>query len=155
MFNCTLILASCGCDKEKIINKLEDDMKSKTTNYNQKTVPLWTTQHVKAEVVFGSPKHRCQGVGICKVMPLFSTQETRRPIAYISIIQNEKVKFEFLKDSLNQDILETHLKDMLFIVVDEFHFSNIMLKKIKKETLSIAPGMYPVRETDRFYTIIF
>ena len=155
MFNCTLILGSCGCDKAEVINKLEDDMKSKLTNYNQKLNPIWTTKHVKAEVVFGSPKHRCQGVGICKVMPLFSTQETRRPIAYISIIPNGKIKFGFLKDSLSQDMLETHLKDMLFIVVDEFHFSDVMLKRIKKDVLSISPGMYAIKETEHFYTIIF
>jgi len=155
MFNCTLILGGCDCDKTKIINKLENNMKLRSTNYNQKTTSIWTTKHVKAEVVFGSPKHRCQGVGICKVMPLLSTQETRRPIAYISILPNEKVKFEFLKDSLNEDMLETHFKDMLFIVVDEFYFSDVMLKRIKKDDLSITPGMYQIRETEYFYTIIF
>ncbi|MEN0046152.1 MAG: hypothetical protein AAF806_03725 [Bacteroidota bacterium] len=155
MFNCTLILGGCGCDKSQLINKLEDDMKSKSTSYNQKVSSIWTTKHIKAEVIFGSPKHRCQGVGICKVMPLFSTQETRRPIAYISILSNEKIKFEFLKDSLNQDMLETHFKDMLFIVVDEFYFSDVMLKRIKKDALSIAPGMYNIKETEHFYTIIF
>lgn len=155
MFNCILILGGCDCDKAKVINKLEEDMKSKSTNYNQQIKTLWTTKHVKAEVVFGSPKHRCQGVGICKVMPLFSTQETRRPIAYISTIPNGKIKFEFLKDSLNQDMLETHFKDMLFIVVDEFHFSEVMLKRINREALSIASGMYSIKETEHFYTIIF
>jgi len=155
MFNCILILGGCGCNKAKTTNKLEDDMKSKSTTYNPQPKALWTTKHVKAEVVFGSPKHRCQGVGICKVMPLFSTQETRRPVAYISITRNKKVKFEFLKDSLDHDMLDTHFKDMLFIVVDEFSFSDTMLKRMNKEVLTITPGMYDIKETEHFYSIIF
>ncbi|MEM8523556.1 MAG: hypothetical protein AAGG68_02875 [Bacteroidota bacterium] len=155
MFNCTLILGGCGCDKAKIINKLEEEMKSKSTIYNPQLKALWTTKHVKAEVIFGSPKHRCQGVGICKVMPLFSNQEAKKPVAYISITRAKKIKFEFLKDSLNQDLLDTHFKDMLFIVVDEFSFSDTMLKRMNQEVLSIAPGMYKIKETEHFYAIVF
>ncbi|MEL6717713.1 MAG: hypothetical protein AAFO82_04950 [Bacteroidota bacterium] len=130
-------------------------MKSKSTIHNLQQKAIWTTKHVKAEVIFGSPKHRCQGVGICKVMPLFSSQETQRPIAYISITRANKVKFEFLKDSLSQDMLDMHFKDMTFIVVDDFHFSDTMLKRMNQEALGISPGMYDIKETEHFYSITF
>lgn len=123
-------------------------------NSNQQ-VSKWTVTNVKTEVIFGSPQNRCKGVGICKVMTLSAIQEAKRPVAYVSVSKTGKVKFDFLKEKISTELRKMHFKDDLFVVVDRFQFSDVMLKKLRREELHISAGIYEVKVTDQFLSVIF
>ncbi|MEM9887057.1 MAG: hypothetical protein AAF849_14275 [Bacteroidota bacterium] len=116
---------------------------------------VWKIANVKTEVIFGSPKNRCRGVGICKVMTLSAIQETNRPIAYLSVNKGGRVKFDFLKETITEAMLKMHFKDDLFVVVDEFQFTDILLKRLDRKALRIANGIYEVKQTERFLSVVF
>lgn len=110
---------------------------------------------IKSEVIFGSPKNRCKGSGICKVLTLSAGRETKRPIAYITLEQHQKIRFDFVKETLTQETINQHFSDGKLTVTDRFLFPRPILRNWGLERLVIEPGFYEVSESQQFYTVCF
>lgn len=134
---------------------IEVAMKRKITIGKRAELSAHRAKCIKSEVIFGSPKNRCKGAGICKVLTLSAGREAARPIAYITLETNQRVRFDIVKESVTQEMIDQHFLDNRFQVTDRFLFPRPILRNWEIERLVIQPGFYEVLETQQFYTICF
>ncbi|MEM1325157.1 MAG: hypothetical protein AAGI23_04340 [Bacteroidota bacterium] len=130
-------------------------MKKKTTSTRLSQKLIQDVRCVKSEVIFGSPRNRCKGTGICKVLTLSAGQQPTRTLTYVTLEKNGKLRFDFVKDSMSADLIDFHFHNHLFMVTDDFYFPKPMLKALGVEELSIQPGFYQVAESGQFLSIYF
>jgi hypothetical protein len=130
-------------------------MKRKTTSTNLSRRIVGNGRCVRSEVIFGSPKNRCKGTGICKVLTLSAGKQPTRTLTYVTLEGNGKLRFDFVKESMTDELMNFHFHNHRFMVTDTFEFSKPILKALEVEKLSIPPGFYDVSESGQFLSVYF
>jgi hypothetical protein len=117
-----------------------------------------TTQNkVKAEIMFGNPSMGCQGVGICKVLSYGqeTTNKCPKVTAWISTTVEGKLRFRFLKSSMEKSYIRKHFGWRLFQVYNTYELSEKVANKLGLLEAKVAPGIYTVWETPRHFVVDF
>jgi hypothetical protein len=114
---------------------------------------------LKSEIVFGSPALGCQGSGICKVVPAgINTEEWKCPHgqAWVSLTKEQKIRFAFIKSSMELRQMRRFFRWHLFQVYEPFRMPLFAERRLGAAVpLIIAPGIYQVWETDRTLIVEF
>ena len=119
-------------------------------------------QVLVAEVVFGSARLGCRGTGICKLSTIDSNENQsnlmlpcRKGIALISVTAENQIRFNFEKASLCNVTLKKHFGSQFFILTEAFLIPMTVKKVLLIDREEIAPGVYPVLDTEAYVTVIF
>lgn len=107
--------------------------------------------------MFGNPSAGCQGVGICKVLSYGQRTEQKCPkvTAWISLTEEGKLRFSFLKSSMDKAYIRKHFGWRLFQVYTEYELSEKVVRKLGLKAAKVLPGIYTVWETPRHLVIDF
>lgn len=126
-----------------------------TTEINNKPSRI----KLKSEIIFGSPSTGCKGSGVCKVVPAsIPVQDWKCPhaLAWIYLLDNAKIRFEFIRSSMSEQQYKRYFRWQLFQVYEPYPMPIFIEKKLKvKQNLIVLPGIYPVIETPHVLIVDF
>lgn len=132
------------------------------TTSNFKSRPqraLAAIQRIRTDVILGSPSANCSGVGICRVMAHstegLSEATCPRVKAWLSVTASGKLRFEFEKDSLSEEMLQKHFSWMLFQVLEPCMIPYRLLRYRTIAQRTIRPGIYQVWDTGPHLVVDF
>ena len=116
-----------------------------------------TQNKVKAEIMFGNPSMGCQGVGICQVLSYGQETTSKCPkvTAWISTTAEGKLRFRFLKSSMDKAYIRKHFGWRLFQVYTTYELSGKVASKLGLVEAKVMPGIYTVWETSRHFVVDF
>ena len=129
-------------------------MRTTQTNPSRHLRGAFDKQKVRADVVLGSPSANCGGVGICRVMAYGEGAAISCPkvASWICLTQDNKIRIEFLKSSMEGRFMRRHFRWMLFQVFEAYVIPYPLLTGCKIEHRTIRPGIYQVWESvDRLF----
>ena len=115
-------------------------------------------QWLLAEVVFGSPKKRCAGVGICSMNPL-STEPAnsafpcQKVLAQLSVQKPQRFILRLVKQGLCPNLAERQFPQNQFKLPRSFRIPDSICKRLKIQNASIPAGTYQVEESEEGYSI--
>lgn len=114
-------------------------------------------KRVKTEIMFGNPSTSCQGVGICRVLSYGQETACKCPkvTAWISVTEEGKLRFSFLKTSIEKQHIRKHFGWRLFQVYTAYELSDKIARKLGLEAATVRPGIYTVWETPRHLVVDF
>jgi hypothetical protein len=112
---------------------------------------------ITAELILGNPSDGCQGHGICKVLTDSYAPKPKCPAVTtrVSLMANESLQFSFLKSSLSPSVIEQHFSTGLFKVEHVFEIPSGLKSRMDFKRDTIEPGLYPIRENDHFFMVLF
>jgi len=110
---------------------------------------------VLVNIVLGMPKQRCQYHGICRmdiddVEDNHCSPKIKANIRY----KSKQIHIQFWKEKISEVIAEQHFASGYFIVLTDFTLPE-SLQAIFNTSLVIRRGIYPVRESEDYYTVYF
>ncbi len=107
--------------------------------------------------MFGNPSASCQGVGICRVLSYGQDTEYNCPkvTAWISTTVEGKLRFSFLKSSMEKAYIRKHFGWRLFQVYTAYELSEKVAHKLGLKEAKVLPGIYTVWETPRHLVVDF
>ena len=110
------------------------------------SLPKNAGRSIRVQVVLGSPAAGCKDVGICRVIPAESAVKLPCPmiVAWVSTTEQGKLRFSFLKESIDQQIYNRHFKWGLFQVIEACEMPLFLKRSLKEKELWVLPGIYPV-----------
>lgn len=116
-----------------------------------------TSVCIKADVVLGSPKSKCSGVGICRISASGSGKAYSCPVYSVEVIGcgGNQMKIIFEKAQLEPSILEKHFHGGYFCVEDDYIIPRDMAEMLKMKKRWIRPGGYPVQQSAGQIMVIF
>lgn len=119
--------------------------------------PLTIQKKVKTEIMFGNPSTSCQGVGICKVMSYgqHTVQKCPKVTAWISVTQEGRLRFSFLKSTMDKPLIRKHFRWLLFQVCEPYILSERIAHKLGLTDAMVRPGIYTVWESHRYLIVDF
>ena len=133
---------------------------SKTESLFLRTPRRFNQLVLLGEVVLGSPQKNCAGSGICQLIAPVSRKNRhgdltrcRHAVALIRIEQSGRTDFLFRKQNLCPAIRKNHFSRKTFLVEAPFFHQQMYGKD--RVVISIAPGNYPILESETFFTVIF
>ena len=111
-----------------------------------------------AEVVFGSPKKRCAGVGICSMNPLHETQRNsafpcHKTIAQLTVLQHETLQIRLEKDGLCDQLAGRQFPKHKFTLKQNFKLPATICAALDIQQGTVPAGVYPVEETDNSFVL--
>lgn len=105
---------------------------------------------IKADIIFGSPSTGCKGAGVCTVVP---AAQVSKPIkcpyatAWISIKDQARLRFAFIKDSMSEQQIKCYFRWNLFQIFESVAMPPFVQKRIASyRPLIIKPGIYIVED---------
>lgn len=112
---------------------------------------------IKADVVLGSPKSKCSGVGICRISASGSEKTYSCPVYSVDIIGcgGNQMKMIFDKAQLGASILEKHFKGGYFCMEEDYIIPRDLAEMLNMKKRWIRPGVYPVQQTAAHIMVIF
>lgn len=112
---------------------------------------------IKAEIMFGNPAAGCQGVGICRVMSIGHQMpcKCQKATVWIDATKEGKLRFRFIKSSLEKTAIRKHFGWRLFQVYEAYHFTAPMAGRLGLKEAVVRPGIYTVWESQRYLIIDF
>lgn len=112
-----------------------------------------------ADVLFGSPKKRCAGAGICKVIAPVAQElshngrwECNRAIALVKMEPPDMLVFQFVKHSMCREAISKYFGTGIFLVEDPFEFRQNYWSEGSR---TIVPGAYPVMQSKEYLAVRF
>lgn len=140
---------------------MQFNVTEQTTFHASKRLPK-LNQKIRAEVIFGSPRNKCSGVGICKVITISRTarfqivrHSCKKTLAFITVTEQKRVKFSFLKLSMCERALATYFSDRIFIMTEKFSLPKEIVSQLGLAFRKLPSGLYPVMETGQFLVVVF
>mgnify|MGYP005666333775 CR=1 FL=1 len=111
-----------------------------------------------AEVVFGSPKKRCAGVGICTMNPLNQAPGNnkfpcQKVIAQLMLTDEKTLALRLVKDDLCAQIANRQFPQHKFILKQTFKLPDTLCEELDIQSSSISAGNHLVEETEGSYII--
>lgn len=112
---------------------------------------------IRADVVLGSPKSKCSGVGICRISASGSGKTYLCPVYSVELIGcgGNQMKLIFEKAHLEPSIMEKHFKGGYFCVEEDYIIPRDLVERLKMKKRWIRPGVYPVQQTAAHIMVIF
>jgi len=113
---------------------------------------------VDVEVIFGTPKRNCDGVGICRLIAVeFVRVRWKCPSARAWLFTGPTgtVCLRFDCQRLPQEYLERYFKDQIFRVEEDFPISKAMISTLKISPFTIVSGKYSVKVSEHFLEVAF
>lgn len=114
---------------------------------------------LRAVVVLGSPRRECAGSGICMITTAHALNSRWRCphlLAEISKIAPNVLSFRFLKQYASVPAIENYFSTGHFTISDAYYLPLYLLRRIDLPwSVYIAPGLYPVVETDDTWELLF
>lgn len=110
------------------------------------------------EVIFGTPKRNCDGVGICRLLAAeFVRVRWKCPSAraYLYPISGGGVCLRFDRQRLPQEYQDRYFRDQIFRVEEDFHIPQSLISVINMTSFTIVSGEYSVKVSERFLEIFF
>lgn len=108
------------------------------------------TLSAKANVVFGNPKNKCLGTGICGVYTTQSVELLTDKCAFTKAHiynQNENtLSFHFAKKDMCEKCIEKHFGKGIFTLSEEASIDEEILSKLRVSRSRLMPGKYQVLE---------
>ncbi len=112
-----------------------------------KAIQLKSSPFIVAEVIFGSPKKNCAGIGICKVSPVDNMSTTlpcRSVSTEIASIKSNAVRLRLRMDGLCSNLIDRQFKHGRFKMEEAFELPLWLVDKLKLSASHIKAGSYPV-----------
>lgn len=109
-----------------------------------------TTEPIKADVVFGSPAKRCNGIGICKVNPYDSYVSDmalpccQKVSAQIVALTADQWEFRFSRRRICKKLISTQFAFSRFRIDDELLLPEWLSDHFGLPEVRLQRGAYPV-----------
>lgn len=112
---------------------------------------------VSVEVIFGVPGKNCDGVGICRILPLEGVRvRWKCPSARASLNSTSgSISLVFARNMLSQDICERFFNGEMFQVEETYTAPQTLLSLLNLDFFAVQPGRYPVQVSEQYFTICF
>ncbi len=124
---------------------------AETTAIQLKNSPIIT-----AEVIFGSPKKNCAGIGICKVSPVdnaTTAMPCRSVRTEIAGIRNNSLRMRVPMDGLCANLIDRQFRLGRFKMEEAFELPAWLVTHLQLPASHIKAGSYPVSFSDRHIDI--
>lgn len=107
--------------------------------------------------MLGNPSTSCNGVGICSVLSHGQQTDKKCPrvAAWISVTEEGKIRFSFLKAGMDKSYIRKHFGWRLFQVYTTYELSEKLAHKLGQKEVKVLPGIYTVWETPRHLVVDF
>jgi hypothetical protein len=120
-------------------------------NYNKR---------ITAEVIFGSPNLGCRGTGICKIMDatrvetgISRTACNRAPVFLAADETGKSVSLLLIREFVCLNIYKTHLRKGILEMASSCTLPTCLVEYLSLDSDTLAPGCYPIQESDGFIHI--
>ena len=120
-------------------------------------VTVRNTIVLHGQIVFGSPKHNCNGVGICHIL----TNNLPAPCqctgipALISLSSEKKPVLIFRRDQLPPSCEAMYFSSDLFDITDAYRLSPALSALLGLTSYTIVPGKYRIRRLWSCLIVVF
>ncbi len=119
-----------------------------------------TSLEIRAKVIFGLPSLKCKGMGICRVIIPPGPLDERYPakdssFVSISIDNYKRLRFKFLKDSVNHHFKAYVLHSERFLLREPLALPPSIVEDFDLDYHFIPKGNYGVEEFDSCFSIQF
>lgn len=124
---------------------------AETTAIQLKNSPI-----IIAEVIFGSPKKNCAGIGICKVSPVDNTTTVmpcRSVRTEIAGVRNNSLRLRVPMDGLCANLIDRQFRLGKFKMEEAFELPGWLVAQLQLPASQIKAGSYPVKFDDRYIDI--
>lgn len=125
---------------------------AETTAIQLKTSPVIT-----AEVIFGSPKKNCAGIGICKVSPVdnvTTVMPCRSVRTEVASIKRNSLRLRVPMDGLCANVLDRQFRLGRFKMEETFELPRWLVAQLQLAATHIKAGSYPVTFSERHVEIV-
>lgn len=125
---------------------------AETTAIQLKTSPVIT-----AEVIFGSPKKNCAGIGICKVSPVdnvATSMPCRSVPTEIVRIKRNSLRLRVPMDGLCANLIDRQFRLGRFKMEEAFDLPDWLVVQLQLPAAHIKTGSYPVTFSHSYVEII-
>lgn len=112
-----------------------------------KAIQLKSSPFIVAEVIFGSPKKNCAGIGICKVSPVDNISTTlpcRSVSTEIASIKSNAIRLRLRMDGLCSNLIDRQFKHGRFKMEEAFELPLWLVDELQLAARQIKAGQYPV-----------
>jgi len=117
---------------------------------------------VKAGVIFGNPKQKCNGSGICRVSTGLSSEDVRsnfrscrRGLGLVRTVAPNQLELKLFKYSLCSRVVRQNFNKKNFWAPEPFSLSIKIAEAEVDVNISIPSGLYPILEEKYTYTLFF
>ncbi|MEZ5039181.1 MAG: hypothetical protein R2828_04800 [Saprospiraceae bacterium] len=108
-------------------------------------IQLKTTPFVVAEVVFGSPKKNCAGIGICKVSPVENVLPSlpcRSVTTEIAAIKNNVLRLRLSMQGLCANMIDRQFSQGRFKMEESFQLPAWLVDQLQLSANQVKRGTY-------------
>lgn len=135
------------------MKKLDEKNLSKFPFPKKIQKPARTEKVIKADVIFGSPRCKCAGTGICKIIGPEDTigldnycpcQVVKAKISWVA----EWIILEFLREEISSACYQKHFCGGFFMVQDAYEYQSI--NGSEKYKIRVEPGCYEIIEDQKY-----
>jgi len=122
--------------------------------------PQVQLEEIKAEVTLGVPSKRCAGTGICRLVILGEARpqptdcRCKQAIAMLSVTDDKRLKFRFLRDSMCKNAARKHFHQQ-FAIREAVELPAELVERFDLTSRYIARGLYPVLASEEDFTVYF
>ena len=112
---------------------------------------------ITAEVIFGSPKKNCAGIGICKVSPVDNVTQAmpcRSVRTEIASVKRNTLRFWVPMDGLCANLIDRQFRLGRFKMEEAFELPNWLVSQLQLSAGKIKAGSYPVTFKDSSIEIL-
>lgn len=109
-------------------------------------------------VVFGCPSKNCAGQGICTTALPQNAHLYTCPAApaFVGLAPSGRPQFHFPKDSEKTQSNNWRFAQRTFRLEERFVLPSFLNQMLQSATpLTLLPGIYPVVESERYFTVLF
>lgn len=134
-----------------------DSNRNLSQSENRINTPLLSTP-VYVEVVFGVAGKNCDGVGICKILPLEHVRvhwKCPSARAWLCAAPEGSISLVFDRSTLPPAFLDRYFLDQTFPVEEAYSLSNTLLSLLNMSAFTVKPGRYSVQVSECFLVICF
>lgn len=119
-------------------------------------IQLKNSPFITAEVIFGSPKKNCAGIGICKVSPVdnaTTAMPCRSVRTEIAGIRNNSLRMRVPMDGLCANLIDRQFRLGRFKMEEAFELPTWLVEQLQLPVAHIKAGSYPVSFSNGFIDI--
>lgn len=115
---------------------------------------------VYCDVIFGSPKDECRGMGICKI-DLGVTSKTNnkscnRAKSLLRVIpETQSIALEFCKTAICLNLFRRIFSQETFILPETYYINRNVSGQFGLDLLKIPAGRYPILGNSETFVIVF
>lgn len=119
-------------------------------------IQLKNSPIIIAEVIFGSPKKNCAGIGICKVSPVdnaTTVMPCRSVRTEIAGVRNNSLRLRVPMDGLCANLIDRQFRLGRFKMEEAFELPEWLVAQLQLPASRIKAGSYPVNFSERHIDI--